>query len=433
MFPYSYLDSFQKFQETSLPPKEAFYNDLTGEDISDEDYNHTQQVWERFQCQTFQDYHNLYLLTDVLLLADLFENVRIICLETYDLDPAHYYTAPGLAWDAALKYTDVKLDTLTDIDQHLFIERGMRGDISVITHRHAKANNPLMEDYNPGEPTSYILYLDANNLYAWAMSQPLPVGEFKWMPEEQLNQFDVTQVLDDAPVGYILEVDLQYPSSLHDQHNDYPLAPKAMTISTEMLFPYSTHLAEELNLKTGNVQKLIPNLQDKVKYVLHYYNLELYLQLGMKLTKTHRVHQFQQRSWLKPYIELNTQMRAKAENAFEKDFFKLMNNAVFGKTMENVRKHINVELVTSPIKFKKLVKKPTYQRSKTFIEDGDGCLIAVNHQRKKVVLKKPVYTGFSVLDISKVLMYQFHYQHIKPKYNHHAQLLFSDNVPHHHT
>lgn len=160
---------------------------------------------ERFQCQTLQDYHNLYLLTDTLLLADVFENFHTICLEKYQLDPAHYYAAPGLAWDAALKYTDMKLDTLTDINQHLFIERCMRGGISVITHRHAKANNPFLEDYNPGEPTSYILYLDANNLYGWVMSQPLPVGEFKWMTEEQLNQFDVTQVLDDAPVGYILE------------------------------------------------------------------------------------------------------------------------------------------------------------------------------------------------------------------------------------
>lgn len=160
---------------------------------------------ERFQCQTLQDYHNLYFLTDTLLLADVFENFHTICLEKYQLDTAHYYAAPGLAWDAALKYTDVKLDTLTDINQHLFIERCMRGGISVITHRHAKANNPFLEDYNPGEPTSYILYLDANNLYGWAMSQPLPVGEFKWMTEEQLNQFDVTQVLDDAPVGYILE------------------------------------------------------------------------------------------------------------------------------------------------------------------------------------------------------------------------------------
>lgn len=182
-------------------------------------------------------------------------------------------------------------------------------------------------------------------------------------------------------------MDLEYPSSLHGQQNDYSLAPESLKISTEMLSPYSTHLAEELNLKTGNVQKLVPNLQDKQNCTFHYRNLKLNLELGMKLTRIHRVLQFRQLPWLKRYIELNTQMRAKVENAFEKDFFKLMNNAVFGKTMENVRKYINVELVTSQIKFKKLMKKPTYQRSKTFIEDGYGCLIAVNNQRTKVGLQ----------------------------------------------
>ena len=111
---------------------------------------------------------------------------RTICLERYQLDPAYYYPAPGLTWDAAHKYTDVKLDTLADINQHLFIERGIRGGISMITHRHAKANNPLLTDYDPAKPNSYILYLDANNLYGWAMSQPLSVGEFKWMTEEKL-------------------------------------------------------------------------------------------------------------------------------------------------------------------------------------------------------------------------------------------------------
>ena len=158
VYPYDYVDSFEKFNNTKLPSKEQFYSQLNNEHISDDNYKHAKQ-WTTFGCQSLQDYHNLYLSTDTLLLAVVFENFRTICLDTYQLDPAHYYTAPGLAWDAALKYTDVKLDTLVDINQHLFIERGMRGGISMITHRHFEANNPLMEDYNPGECTSYILYL----------------------------------------------------------------------------------------------------------------------------------------------------------------------------------------------------------------------------------------------------------------------------------
>ena len=155
---------------------------------------------------------------------------------------------------------------------------------------------------------------------------------------------------------------MEYPSSLHDRHNDYPLAPEAMKINPEMLSPYSQQLAEKLGL-SGTVEKRVPNFQTKQHYVLHYRNLKLYLELGMELTKIHRVLQFRQVPWLKPYINLNTTTSAQARNAFENDFFKLMNNSVFGKTMENVCRHMNVDLVTSPLKFKMLVKKPTYQRS----------------------------------------------------------------------
>ena len=419
-YPYSYMDSFKKFEETALPPKEAFFNDLDQESITDEAYARAQQVWEKMGCETMGDYHDVYLLTDVLLLADVFENFRSICLETYNLDPAHYYTAPGLAWDAALKYTQVKLDTLTDINHHLFIEKGMRGGIAMITHRYAKANHPQLEDYDPDKPKTYPLYLDANNLYGWAMSQPLPVSDFQWM--EKVEGFKVEEVPDDHPTGYILEVDLEYPEHLHDLHNDYPLAPEAMKVTPEMLSPYSKQLAEDLHYHPGAVKKLVPNLYNKSKYILHYRNLKLYLELGMKLTKIHCILQFKQVSWLKPYIELNTQKRAQARNAFEKDFFKLMNNSVFGKTMENLRKHINVELVTDPSKMKKLVAQPIFKSAKQFSEH----LVGVERLRSKLVLRKPVYTGFTVLELSKVLMYDFHYHYIKVKYGPRAQLLFTD-------
>lgn len=413
-YPYSYMDSFEKFDEETLPTKEAFFNDLTQEGITDEAYAHAQQVWKKMGCETMGDYHDVYLITCV------FENFRSICLQTYDLDPAHYYTAPGLAWDAALKYTQIKLDTLMDVDHHLFIEKGIRGGTSMITHRYAKANNQYVEGYNPAEPSSHIMYLEANNLYGWAMSQPLPVGDFKWM--ENVEDFKVEEVPDDHSTGYILQVDLEYPQHLHDHHNDYPLAPESMKITHDMLSPYSRLLAADLQYHPGGVKKLVPNLYNKTNYILHYRNLKLYLGLGMKLTKIHRILQFQQKAWLKPYIDLNTQKRAQAKNAFEKDFFKLMNNSVFGKTMENTRKHVNVELITEPSKMKKLVAQPTFKRAKQFNEH----LVAVERARQKLVLSKPVYTGFTVLDLSKVLMYEFHYHYIQPKYGAKAQLLFTD-------
>jgi len=156
IFPYEHMDAFERFHETQLPEKEKFYSSLSGKGITDKEYARAQEVWATFGCQTMGDYHDLYVATDVVLLADVFENFRKVCQEKYGLDPAHYYSAPGLSWDALLKKTGVELELLTDLDMHLFIERGMRGGISMVGKRYAKANNPLVEGYNSAEQTNYI-------------------------------------------------------------------------------------------------------------------------------------------------------------------------------------------------------------------------------------------------------------------------------------
>ena len=173
------MDSWERFEETALPPKEVFYSKLSDEHISDSDYAHAQQVWKTFECRTLGNYTILNCRTDVLLLTDVFENFRNTCQKQYGLDPAHYYTSPGLSWDALFKKTGVLLELITDYAQHLFIEKGMRGGISMVSKRHARANNPAVEGYNPEKSNSHILYLDANNLYGWAMSQLLPTGGFR--------------------------------------------------------------------------------------------------------------------------------------------------------------------------------------------------------------------------------------------------------------
>lgn len=180
IYPYEYTDSWKWFDEEVLPEKDSFYSKLKMEHVSDEDYKHAQEVWKAFECKNLGDYHNLYLKMDVLLLADVFKNFRAFCLKHYNLDPAHYYTSPGLSWDALQKYTGVNLELLTDINMHLFIKMGLRGCISMESRRYSKANNPYLKDYNPKQETSYIMYLDANNLYGWAMSQLLPVRGFLW-------------------------------------------------------------------------------------------------------------------------------------------------------------------------------------------------------------------------------------------------------------
>ena len=422
IYPYDYMDSFEKFNKTELPTKEEFYSILNNEHISDKDYCHAKKVLNTFQLQTMGEYHNLYLQSDILLLADVFENFRKTCLQYYKLDPCHYFTSPGLSWDAMLKMTDIKLELMTDIDMFQFIEKGMRGGISYIVNRYGKANNKYMREYNENEPSKYIMYLDANNLYGWAMSQYLPTGGFKWLTEKQINKINLAQYNEDSNKGLLIEVDLEYPKELHDLHNDYPLAAERVRVNNNMLSKYCKRIATKYNISTGLVGKLIPTLSKKEKYVLHYRNLQLYLDLGLKINKVHRVLEFNQSPWLKQYIQFNTLKRTKAKNSFEKDFFKLMNNSVFGKTMENIRKRVDVRLVTDEKKLLKMASKPTYVSSKIFNEN----LVAVHKIKETLTLNRPAYVGMCILDLSKTLMYDFHYNYIKEKYGDKAKLLFTD-------
>ena len=397
VYPYDYMDSPKRLDETQLPPKSAFYSKLSNSNISDEDYNHAQKVWKEFGMTTMKDYHDLYLELDVLLLTDVFENFREICLENYKLDPAWYLTAPGLSWDAMLRVSKIKLELLTDPDMLMMFEKGTRGGVSMISNRYSEANNKYMENFDKSKPSKYITYLDANNLYGWAMSEKMPYKDFKWVENVPLEK-----MLSDGDLGYVLEVDLDYPSELHDLHNDYPLAPESM--------------------KINKVNKLTPNLNNKTKYVLHHRNLKLYLSLGVKLTKIHRVIEFKQSKWLAPYITLNTNLRTEAKNNFEKDFFKLMNNSVFGKTMENIRNRKDIHLVTSEKKALKLIAKPNFKHRTIFTEN----LVAVHMGKTKLVFDKPIYVGMSIWDVSKTLMYDFHYNYIKKKYGENALLLMTD-------
>ena len=254
----------------------------------------------------------------------------------------------------------VKLDLFTDPDMHLFIENNIRGGVSVVSNRYAKANNSYTEDgADEIQPPSYICYLDANNLYGYAMSQPLPTTNFRLMSDDDIRDLDITNVQDDSPTGYILEVDLEYPRDLHELHNDYPLAPEKVTL-TEKCFP---RIPNRFQANTFWPKKLVPNLNNKTKYVTHYVNLKLYIRLVMKLKRVHRVLQFDQSPWMKPYIDFNTDKRRQATTDFERDFYKLLNNSVFDKTMENLRNRVNVTLCNDKIKAKKIIALPTFKHA----------------------------------------------------------------------
>ena len=238
------------------------------------------------------DYHNHYFKKDVLFLTDVSEIFIDTCLKFYGLDLCHYFSSPGLSWDAMLKMIGGRLEKIVDIDIYLFIEKGLRGGISYIAKRCSKAINKYMKHYDPKKPSKFITYLDMNNLYDWARSSYLPYGGLNWL--KNVDGFDVNSISEKSLIDYILEVDLEYPDELHVLHNDYPLAPEKLAVSSDMLSKYCKKIADKYEIKVGDVKKLIPNLGNKTNYVLHYRNLQLYLSLGMKLINIHRVLKFKQ-------------------------------------------------------------------------------------------------------------------------------------------
>ena len=251
----------------------------------------------------------------------------------------------------------VNLELITDKDIYNIIDTSIRGGVSMISTRHAKANNPSLPSYDPELSRRDLIYLDANNLYGHAMSQYLPTGGFRILSDEEANSLELDNPNDEADDGYIYEVDLRYPTALHDKHDDYPLAPESLMIDSTMYLPTQSSVYPKSPLQ----KKLTPNLMNKSNYVVHYRNLKLYVQLGLVITKVHRVLAFKQSPWLKRYIDFNTNQRSLSDSGFLKDFFKLMNDSVFGKTQENLWNRVNVDIITDAALIRERVAMMTLQ------------------------------------------------------------------------
>lgn len=446
-FPYQFVDCWSKLDDVQLPPKTEFYNTLSEQHISDADYAHAIRVWDHYKFNSLGEYSDWYLKVDVLLLCDVFENFRYICLKTYGLDANYYYSAPGMSWDCCLKYTEVELELLTDYDKVLMIEAGIRGGLTQAVKRYSKANNYKVPEYDNSKPDSWIIYLDATNLYVyiknkilrfililiyfssygWAMMQFLPKNNFCWY-NGSLDVDNIIKALDDlddeSEIGMILQVDVLYPSMLHDKHNDLP------------------YLPEKTSHQGSKIKKLTANLNNKYDYIVHYRSLKQSIKAGLQLVKVHRILKFNQSPWLLNYIQLNTNMRKNATNDFDKDFYKLMNNSVFGsykmyvlivnlllikcdflgKTMENVRNRMKMELVSNDKKCTKLINKSNF-KSITLLSDN---LCAVHLFTEELHFNKPIYAGLSILDISKTLMYDFHYEIMKAHFDTKLDLMYMD-------
>uniref|UniRef100_U9ULN4 DNA-directed DNA polymerase n=1 Tax=Rhizophagus irregularis (strain DAOM 181602 / DAOM 197198 / MUCL 43194) TaxID=747089 RepID=U9ULN4_RHIID len=347
VFPYEYIDSHEKFKETSLPSIEKFYS----------------------------EYHDLYSKTDVLLLADVWTAFCETSMKYYELDPSHYVSAASLTWDAMLKYTGVKIELFTDMEMHDFAEKAKRDGITMSCRRYFKANNPKCKNFNIRRPKTWLSYVDANNLYGWAMSQYFQIGNYKWEysdeflkdPENNKKVFNtILKKRKDATRGSVENI----------------------KVKREQFSPKQESYLEKMGKKNYvSVEKLITHLGPRDEYVLHYSELQYYVKLGMVVDEIQ-----------------------KAKNDFEKDFYKLMNNSVFGKTMENVRKHIDIKLL--PLRNKK--------------DEKNKDLVGVHMGKSEVTLNKLILVSAAVLGLSKLHMYQFWYDYVKATYGEKATLCYMD-------
>ena len=444
-YPYEWVDSFDKFNETKLPAQECFVSKLSGKSISSSKYKFIQRMWNHFDFKNFGQYHDLYLRLDTILLHDVFINFRKMCYDNYNLDPVYYVSAPHLANNAALKFTGQEIELYTDQSMYDLMSEGIRGGISMVSNSHAIANNCYFYDpkhdkvvklskkkaeekgiYNSKKHVSFIMYLDANNLYGWAMSKKLPVKDHKWMTQEEIQfvKKNIMNIDDESDTGYSLVVDLKIPEHLHDTFNDYAPAPVHFAPNFNDLSEFQKWMIDQkLGSKPSNKTKnLMCTLNDKTHYIIDYRILKEYMSEGVELVNIHSGIKYTQLAWLKPYIEKNTKLRQQAKNDSEKEFFKLMNNSVYGKQMENVRDRTNVHITKSLNKYLKHINSKKFQHRTIINED----MILVYGKNITVKLNKPIFGGFCILELSKLLMYKYYYKYLKKQYGDKVKLLQTD-------
>lgn len=415
-FPYEYANSTQRLSETCLPAHENFFSSLSGENISRKDYDHALRAFQKFGCQNIEAYMLCYLELDVRLLADVFEQYREMCLKEFGLDSVNYITLPSFVWDAAFSSCGVELDALSDLDMYQAFERGIRGG-SVFVNRHYVSANcrEMGSSYDPTSPLEYILPIDANNLYGAALSAKLPHSNFHFL--ENPESFDVNSVDIDGEYGYFVICDLEYPPEIHDRTAQFPLAPEPLSANISLFTPYMNQQWSRLTelrgtgTKFSGTEKLMLTQFNKQEYGIHFSLLQFYLKLGLKITKIHNVVAFRQEAIFEDYISRNSSRRKEATNDFQKDFWKLMNNSLFGKTMEDVRKRVNLRLATNAKRCEQLVRKPEHIGFQIFTEHLSAHTLA----KTKVELCKPIYIGQCVLDISKLIMYRLWYETLAPE------------------
>ena len=334
-YPYEYFNSIDDYQKpVDNLKKEHFFSKLKNKCPDDEEIQRTKDIMKRFNIKNGEELTEIYLKSDVLLLACVFEKFIKVSINEFKINPLYCVSLPGYTWQCGIKYTGINIQTLQDKDMILLLENNIRGGIS-----------PVMGDrYIKSDDNKKILCVDSNNLYGHSMSQPLPFDEIKFNQNIELE--DILNTPDDSDVGYFIEVDLKYPNNIKEKTKNLPFAPVNKKIIPDKFSDYMKEIKPDTYIQT---KKLICDFSDKKNYLVHYRMLKFYIRHGMIVERVHNILSFKQSRWLEKYISFNTQKRNQAVNDFEKDFYKLLNNAFYGKSMENVRNRLKKNLLRGMI------------------------------------------------------------------------------------
>lgn len=426
IFPYEYLDSVAKLK-ANIPNIntqegiEAFSSNLNLYNPNSEDIKKVNKLTKEFNLKTMEDLHDLYLTIDVLILADIWVNHRNICIKDSELDPTNYLSGPAYFNDKLYKMTKAKVDLLSDYDMYCEFENAKRGGLAVIRKKLSISNNKYMGSlYDKSKEDSFFWYIDANSLYATAMAMYMPIGDFKWVNEVNYTKEDILDLDDTGDCGYAFLIDLEYPKELHISHNDYPMAFYKRTVNRSEYSKTQLDQIQSMKLKPVETEKLIADFRTRERYLVHYRNLKFYLKHGLRIKKIHKVISFKQSEWMKPYIDDAVEKRKQSSSKLLKNYYKLAGNAVFGKQLENKRKfksykHLYAD--ENSYEFKRKFIKETSSRlfEKVHIIEANK-FVCLESLKSRLTLDNPIFVGWAILELSKLVMQEFYYDVLKVKY-----------------
>ena len=433
-YPYSYMDSYERFKETSLPEKEKFFNDLSEESIDDGVYNNALALYNGLGVRNLGQWHDMYVYCDTLLLATCFIKLRNVMFESFGLCITHYLSLPMFSLDACLKYSNEYVELIKDPSMYVFLENSVRGGLCTIGDlRAASANNNFCEDgRNDEKETSFLLDLDFNNLYGNGLSSLLPHSHFKWLEDKEITKINMNvnkhlkRLSNVGPYGQLLEVDVEYPEELHDYFNSFPPCPSKRTIKEKEISQMQVNLGKMLGLGSTpyKVEKMVACLKPKT-IICHYRTLKYYASIGLKIKRVNRGIKFIQKAWMKDYISYNSKKRQETSSPVEQNLRKFLNNSLFGKTIQNVRQRVNMILIQDEDRYMRYAKKPTLKQLMLLPSSTSSDLSLAVLSKNFITLNSPMPIGVTVLEEAKLCMYKFFYGFLKKNFKN-LSLMYSD-------